>query len=73
MAAVLPRLDLVSSLKLNMALVLYQGKAIAFGPSAEVFARVNAVTERATVAQRSKKTSNLQEIRQAPAVESVEP
>lgn len=31
---------------LDMAMVLFDGKAIAFGPSAEVFARVRAVTEK---------------------------
>src|SRR6267154_364914 len=58
---------------LNMAMVLYQGKAIAFGPCAEVFARVHAATQRATVAQPSPAASSAQKIRPAAAVESVEP
>jgi PrtD family type I secretion system ABC transporter len=58
---------------LNMALVLYQGKAIAFGPCAEVFARVHAATERATAAQPSPVASFAQKIRPAAVVESVEP
>jgi ATP-binding cassette subfamily C protein PrsD len=58
---------------LNMAIVLYQGKAIAFGPSAEVFARVHAATQRATVARPSPMASSAQKIRPAADVESVEP
>ena len=38
---------------LDMTMVLYEGKAIAFGPSAEVFARVKAANGKATAAQAS--------------------
>ena len=56
---------------LDMAMVLYQGKTIAFGPSAEVFARVQAANERGAAAK--PKESNVQEIRKTPVVESAEP
>ncbi len=55
---------------LDMAMVLYQGKTIAFGPSAEVFARVQAVNERGAAV---KKEPGVQEIRKTPVVESAEP
>jgi len=54
---------------LNMALVLYQGKAIAFGPSAEVFARVHTATERAAAVRPTVVPPNVEEVRQTPIVE----
>jgi ATP-binding cassette, subfamily C, bacterial PrsD len=56
---------------LDMAMVLYQGKMIAFGPSAEVFARVQAANERGAAAK--PKEAKVQEIRKTPVVESAEP
>jgi ATP-binding cassette, subfamily C, bacterial PrsD len=56
---------------LDMAMVLYQGKMIAFGPSAEVFARVQAVNERG--AETKPKEPKVQEIRKTPVVESAVP
>jgi ATP-binding cassette subfamily C protein PrsD len=56
---------------LDMAMVLYQGKMIAFGPSAEVFARVQAANGRGAAAK--PKEAKVQEIRKTPVVESAVP
>ena len=56
---------------LDMAMVLYQGKMIAFGPSAEVFARVQAANEHGAAAK--PKEAKVQEIRKTPVVESAVP
>ena len=57
---------------LNMAMILYEGKAIAFGPSEEIFARVRtaqglppALARQAVVAP------NAKTVRRAPLAESV--
>ena len=55
---------------LDMALVLYEGKAIAFGPSAEVFARVSGAAPPA-VAQTSGPNSNNKMPRRAVTAEKV--
>ena len=52
---------------LNMALVLYQGKAIAFGPSEEVFARL-----RAASGQTAAPAPNAKNLHQTSLVESVQ-
>ena len=57
---------------LDMTMVLYEGKAIAFGPSAEVFARVKAANGKATAAQASAPPQAKAEPRAALA-ESVSP
>jgi PrtD family type I secretion system ABC transporter len=51
---------------LDMTMVLYEGKAIAFGPREEVFARVRSTTGQAAVARQSVPTANPQAARRAP-------
>ena len=58
---------------LNMAMVLYEGKAIAFGPCEEVFARVRTATGQAAAARQSAAASNGKTVRRAPLAGSVEP
>ncbi|HKS19079.1 MAG TPA: type I secretion system permease/ATPase [Bradyrhizobium sp.] len=58
---------------LDMALVLYQGKAIAFGPCTEVFGRVRAATKRAAAAPASVVTPNFKEAPRTSVVESATP
>ena len=58
---------------LDMALVLYQGKAIAFGPRAEVFGRVRAATERASAAGPFVVRPSVKEVRRSPIAESATP
>ena len=52
---------------LNMAMVLYEGKAIAFGTCDDIFARVRMATGRAAAAP------DTRAVRRAPLAESVEP
>jgi ATP-binding cassette subfamily C protein PrsD len=56
---------------LNMAMVLYEGKAIAFGPCEEIFARVRTVTEQAAAARPAAAAPKT--ARRAPVAEGVEP
>jgi PrtD family type I secretion system ABC transporter len=58
---------------LNMAMVLYEGKAIAFGPCEEVFARVRAASGRAGAERQSPVAPSAQTARRAPLAESVQP
>jgi ATP-binding cassette subfamily C protein PrsD len=59
---------------LNMAMVLYEGKAIAFGPCEEIFARVRAATTGQTASVRqSAPAPNAKTVRRAPLAESVQP
>jgi PrtD family type I secretion system ABC transporter len=52
---------------LNMAMVLYDGKAIAFGPREEVFARVRSATDKFAAARQAAVPT-----RRAPAAESID-
>jgi ATP-binding cassette subfamily C protein PrsD len=56
---------------LDMTLVLYEGKAIAFGPSDEVFARVRSATGQAAAAKRVESPSSAKADRRAVLAESV--
>ena len=56
---------------LNMTMVLYEGKAIAFGPREEVFARVRNATGQAAAAKQATSVPNAKVTRQAPVAESV--
>jgi ATP-binding cassette subfamily C protein PrsD len=58
---------------LNMAMVLYEGKSIAFGPRDEIFARVRAQTEQAGATRQAAAFPNAKMARRAPVTESVEP
>src|ERR1700676_3530787 len=55
---------------LNMAMVLHDGKSIAFGPREEIFARV---TGQAAAARQTAAAPNAKTARCAPVAESVEP
>jgi ATP-binding cassette, subfamily C, bacterial PrsD len=55
---------------LNMAMVLHDGKSIAFGPREEIFARV---TGQAAAARQPAAAPNAKTARRAPVAESVEP
>ncbi|MEN3353117.1 MAG: ATP-binding cassette, subfamily type secretion system permease/ATPase [Betaproteobacteria bacterium] len=55
---------------LNMAMVLYEGKSIAFGPCEEIFARVRGAAEQASAARRPASASGAK-IARAPLAESV--
>src|SRR5450631_1143366 len=57
---------------LNMTMVLYEGKAIAFGPREEVFARVRNATGQAAAARQAASVPNAKVTRQAPVAESVQ-
>jgi ATP-binding cassette, subfamily C, bacterial PrsD len=56
---------------LNMTMVLYEGKAIAFGPCEEVFARVRNATGQAAAAKQAASVANPKVARRAPLAESV--
>jgi ATP-binding cassette, subfamily C, bacterial PrsD len=55
---------------LNMAMVLYEGKSIAFGPCEEIFARVR---EQAAATRQTAAAPNAKTARRAPVAERVEP
>jgi ATP-binding cassette subfamily C protein PrsD len=59
--------------RLNMAMVLYEGKSIAFGPCEEIFARVRAQAEQTGATRQATAFPNAKMARRAPVVESVEP
>ena len=56
---------------LNMALVLFEGKAIAFGSCEEIFARVRATASRTSPSARNTKMPGTGEARRSAAVENV--
>ncbi len=58
---------------LNMAMILYEGKAIAFGPSEEIFARVRTAQGLPPPAQARQPVvaPNAKTVRRAPLAESV--
>ncbi|HMI14237.1 MAG TPA: type I secretion system permease/ATPase [Bradyrhizobium sp.] len=57
---------------LNMAMILYEGKAIAFGPSEEIFARVRTANgQTATAKQPAAVAPNAKVVRRAPVAEDV--
>jgi ATP-binding cassette, subfamily C, bacterial PrsD len=58
---------------LNMAMVLYEGKAIAFGSCEEIFARVNTARGQAAPARQTATVTNVKAARRAPLAESVQP
>jgi ABC-type protease/lipase transport system fused ATPase/permease subunit len=55
---------------LNMAMVLYEGKSIAFGPCEEIFARVR---EQAAATRQTAAAPNATTAHRAPVAERVEP
>jgi ATP-binding cassette subfamily C protein PrsD len=55
---------------LNMAMVLYEGKSIAFGPCEEIFARVRSATEQAAAKRQPAAASDVK-ITRASVAESV--
>ena len=57
---------------LNMAMVLYEGKAIAFGSCEEIFARVNTARGQAAPARQTATVTNVKAARRAPLAESVQ-
>jgi len=56
---------------LNMAMVLYEGKAIAFGPSEEVFARVRTATGQVAAARKPVVVAEAKTVRRVPLAEGV--
>jgi ATP-binding cassette, subfamily C, bacterial PrsD len=58
---------------LNMALVLYEGKAIAFGSCEEIFARVRNATAQRTGARQAGPVPTAKTARRAPLAEGVQP
>jgi ATP-binding cassette, subfamily C, bacterial PrsD len=58
---------------LNMAMVLYEGKAIAFGSCEEIFARVRTANGQAAPARPTATVANVKAARRAPLAESVQP
>ena len=57
---------------LNMAMILYEGKAIAFGPSEEIFARVRTANgQTATAKQPAAVAPNAKVVRRAPVAEGI--
>jgi ATP-binding cassette subfamily C protein PrsD len=58
---------------LNMAMVLYEGKAIAFGPCEEIFARVRTATAQSAAARPAAHAQNPKAVRRAPLTEGVQP
>jgi PrtD family type I secretion system ABC transporter len=58
---------------LNMAMVLYEGKAIAFGPCEEIFARVRSATDKNVAARQSAPAPprDAKAVRRAPLTEGV--
>jgi ATP-binding cassette subfamily C protein PrsD len=59
--------------QLNMAMVLYEGKSIAFGPCEEIFARVRAQAEQAGATRQAAAFPKAKTARRAPVAEGVEP
>jgi PrtD family type I secretion system ABC transporter len=59
--------------QLNMAMVLYEGKSIAFGPCEEIFARVRAQAEQAGAIRQATAFPKAKMARRAPVAEGVEP
>src|SRR6266700_995187 len=57
---------------LNMAMILYEGKAIAFGPSEEIFARVRMAQGQPAAARKSAAAPTAKVVRRAPLAESVQ-
>lgn len=57
---------------LNMAMVLYEGKAIAVGPCEEIFARVRTATGQAAATRQTAAAPNAKTTRRAPLPESVQ-
>jgi ABC-type protease/lipase transport system fused ATPase/permease subunit len=57
---------------LNMAMVLYEGKSIAFGPCEDIFARVRRQTEQGVAAGRAAAVPNAKVARRPPVAVSVE-
>ena len=57
---------------LNMAMVLYEGKAIAFGSCEEIFARVNTARGQAAPTRQTATVTNVKAARRAPLAESVQ-
>jgi ATP-binding cassette, subfamily C, bacterial PrsD len=58
---------------LNMALVLYEGKAIAFGSCEEIFARVRNATAQRTGARQAGPVPTAKTARRAPLAEGAQP
>jgi len=58
--------------QLNMAMVLYEGKSIAFGPCEEIFARVRAQTDQAGATRQAAAFPNAKMARRTPVAASVE-
>jgi ATP-binding cassette, subfamily C, bacterial PrsD len=56
---------------LNMAMILYEGKAIAFGSSEEIFARVRTANGQTAPAKQPAVAPNAKVVRRAPVVEGV--
>jgi ATP-binding cassette, subfamily C, bacterial PrsD len=56
---------------LNMAMILYEGKAIAFGPSEEIFARVRTAQGAPAQVRQPVAAPNAKTVRRAPVAESV--
>jgi len=54
-----------------MAMILYEGKAIAFGPSEEIFARVRTANGQVAAARQPVGPSNAKTVSRAPVAESV--
>jgi len=58
---------------LNMAMILYEGKAIAFGPSEEIFARVRSANGQVAAAPKQAPAPvNAKPVRRAPVAESIQ-
>jgi len=57
---------------LNMAMVLYEGKAIAFGPSEQIFARVQASSGQAVAARPAAQAVTAKPVQKAPVAEAVQ-
>jgi len=58
---------------LNMAMILYEGKAIAFGPSEEIFARVRSANGQVAAATKQAPAPvNAKPVRRAPVAESIQ-
>jgi ATP-binding cassette subfamily C protein PrsD len=58
---------------LNMAMVLYEGRLIAFGPREEIFARVRSGTAQARPGRQAAAAPEAKAVRRVPAAESVTP
>jgi ATP-binding cassette subfamily C protein PrsD len=58
--------------QLNMAMVLYEGKSIAFGPCEEIFARVRAQTDQAGATRQAAAFPTAKMARRTPVAASVE-